>query len=152
MKSRAFLSPEDRTYVRRLRKLANHLRTKRGHDKFDFDIIVKQTKCGTAGCAVGELPFCFPREFTFLTDGLGNLSQVIRRGEPADELWRDVANFFGLSQHQRVNLFIGDWPTKLHIAGLRPLSRKASATAVANNLDRFCDLVESGEQPIGLYR
>lgn len=50
----------------RLLKLVEHLEQgKLGHDKFDFTHIHSENrhKCGTSGCALGELPFVFPEQF-----------------------------------------------------------------------------------------
>lgn len=49
----------------RLLTLADHLESdKRGHKIFDFRIITDSLKqengCGTAGCALGEMPLAFP--------------------------------------------------------------------------------------------
>ena len=50
-------------YLKRLLKLAKHLEKNRVLDKFDFKIVFKRSHCGTSGCAMGELPYCFPRQW-----------------------------------------------------------------------------------------
>jgi hypothetical protein len=54
----------------RLLKLADHLETNFGHDKFDFHVVTegarKANGCGTLGCAYGELPIAFPNVYRFV--------------------------------------------------------------------------------------
>ena len=54
----------------RLKKLANHLLNKElGHDEFDFGVFSKghvfNEDCGTRGCAVGECPIIWPKQWKF---------------------------------------------------------------------------------------
>lgn len=55
--------------LKRLLKLADHLETGTlGHRRFDmslFDSGHTPYKCGTAGCAIGECPIAFPRDWKF---------------------------------------------------------------------------------------
>lgn len=57
----------------RLMKLAEHLESGTlGHDNFDFSAWNrgnrKENNCGTNGCALGECPILFPKEWFFIHD------------------------------------------------------------------------------------
>ncbi len=68
----------------RLLKLADHLKHgKLGHAVFDYDVMNMNRNmdgrayclppphtCGSNGCALGELPFCFPDEWEFDSNGI----------------------------------------------------------------------------------
>lgn len=58
-------------YRRRLEKLAEHLlHGELGHQEFDFSCYnmgpLDIRGCGTSGCAIGECPIVFPKEWAFL--------------------------------------------------------------------------------------
>ena len=112
----------------RLLKLAQHLKTKRGHARFNFNVVWEPFKCGTAGCAVGELPFCFPRYFKYDAEMYcsgGSLS-----------LWIAVEKFFGLENFEANHLFIPREQKPRSFGGC-DLSIDATAEQVAQNIIEF---------------
>lgn len=59
----------------RLEKLAAHLeKGKLGHEKFTFALINSGPRdkrgLGRSGCALGELPFAFPGQYVFTSEGV----------------------------------------------------------------------------------
>lgn len=103
-------------HKKRLLKLADHLeKGKLGHKKFDFSVVNADTAgnelakngCGFAGCAIGECPIAFPREWCFTKgaallrgrkaarSGLGNRLQAFSSAE----------DFFGLTKVESYHLF-----------------------------------------------
>lgn len=147
------LSREDKLALRRLRKLAAHIRNpkKRGLDRFDFDYVATENSCGTKGCAIGELPFCFPRHFKHGESTLsGKLCGVFMKHHHPINIFMDVRNFFRLSQVQRETLFVPQTDvTEYCVPGLRRLGKRAQAKSVAKNIEKFCELVESGAETLG---
>jgi hypothetical protein len=102
-------------YKRRLLKLAAHLRGKnRGLKKFDFSCIISE--CGTAGCAIGEMPFVFRRQ------GFTQKSASITQ----------AASFFDLDYPATAELFLAKGVSQY---GVLPLT--ATAKQVARNIEAF---------------
>lgn len=121
--------------TRRLLKLAKHLRGKnRGHDRFDFGAISWENHCGTAGCAIGELPFAFPKDFS-LVHSLCNY--VTMRGTRLFNF--DAARrFFAITERQSTHLFTpNDQNTKRY--GGKHLGIRATASQVAANIEAFVE-------------
>jgi hypothetical protein len=131
----------------RLLKLAGHIESgKLGHDRFDFGHISVKAECGTLGCAMGELPFCFPEAFKFTDwrpNGFG--WPVARSPIPVGcedkfawlplavkELHGAVQEFFGLTTDERRHLFEAGY----QMGGFR-LDTKAEAWVVAGNIRVF---------------
>jgi len=122
----------------RLLKLANHLeKGKLGHKEFNIRYvnfsgngIYDSNGCGTCGCAIGELPFVFPRRFRFWK---GSDSSVV---EDRIKGTLNSDGFFGLNQDEAEHLF---WPqsqdTKRY--GGRVLTDDATKTQVAKNILAF---------------
>lgn len=91
--------------VRRLEKLATHLESgKLGHEKFDFSQYNNSydNKCGTMGCALGELPILFKRDWKFDEIGAPSL-----RNSQSDFPYprSDAMNYFGISEKEANRLF-----------------------------------------------
>jgi len=85
----------------RLLKLAKHLESgKLGHKEFDFRIIDRT--CGSAGCALGELPFAFPDAWRL--DTLEFSAYLIKDSE--GDCFEDACIFFDLSSEEVDTLFI----------------------------------------------
>lgn len=90
--------------LERLRKLAKHLtKGKLGHEKFSFGYWNDATgpRCGTLGCAVGECPIRFPRQWKWGRRG----DPVLRKGSrktPHDS----AEKFFGIIKEEAEHLFI----------------------------------------------
>jgi len=47
----------------RLKRLLDHCRQRPGLKHFDFNVIAKSHPCGTAGCLLGEMAYCWPDRF-----------------------------------------------------------------------------------------
>lgn len=89
--------------ARRLEKLATHLESgKLGHKKFDFSTYNNSgtNKCGTAGCAIGELPILAPRDWKFDSMGFPKL-----RDSVSFIITNDVMDYFGLDEQEAHRLF-----------------------------------------------
>lgn len=98
----------EQIYKDRLLKLAAHLETgKLGHIVFNFNVVNDswEAKCGTQGCALGELPIVFPDIWKFSSRG------SVLMSHPFEEcrLWRvseSVCAFFSLSGEEYTLLFM----------------------------------------------
>jgi hypothetical protein len=118
--------------TRRLLKLAKHLRGKnRGHDMFDFGTISWENRCGTAGCAIGELPFVFPNAFYL------NVGIVFMRGNKLFNFEAAQA-FFRLTTLESHHLFLPDAQDTKRYGG-KELGRRATASQVAANIEAFVE-------------
>lgn len=138
-------------YFKRLKKLADHLcgpASNRVHQKFDFALVsegkkdLKGNYCGTAGCAVGELPAAFPRQWGFrpqpLFDHIFDGSPTLKI-ETGENTWGDVRKFFGLNFQECQRLFV---PNSQSIygylfPGLKNLNDQATPRQVAQNIRAF---------------
>jgi len=125
----------------RLLKLANHLKSgKLGHKVFDFscvnfssDGIYDSKGCGTCGCAIGELPFVFPRRFMFRKDcGVFILEDRIKGTLNTD----GTLDFFGLCQNEAFHLFFPKYQNIVEYGG-KSLNSVATKTQVAKNILAF---------------
>lgn len=148
---------------RKLQKLANHLRRgKLGHPVFDFSCInggvgqcevdpktlkVAAKPCGTNGCAMGELPIVFPKDWAYpdpdidYTDGVLNITvaqtpEYIRGDTPRHEFSQEVANFFGISQDAVDHLFYPDAQDPRTYGG-KHLKSNATRLQVAKQIEAF---------------
>ncbi len=113
----AGLAPQSIQEARlRLLKLANHLEGQRGHAHFNFAMVSWQpgncdtchpehTACGTAGCAVGELPYCWPETFRFVKTSSGTLGVSFIQA-PGVNSFVAAAIWFGLDHWETNHLFI----------------------------------------------
>jgi hypothetical protein len=132
----------------RLLSFANHLEYgKPAHDVFDFMRISVKRPCGTAGCAMGELPACFPDQFKF-TDWMVDNCDLLRVPVPVDHAvkhdWRHmyvmdsedaIEKFFGLTRYERRHLFGFDQNTAWY--GGHRLGRETTAYQVALQIREF---------------
>lgn len=117
----------------RLLKLATHLESgKLGHAKFDFNQFniggAGPDKCGTRGCAIGECPIAFPRQWKFGLDGMPVLrDSVVGWTHSSGE------KFFRISTAQFEFLFLpyggSAYPNELDVG--------ATASAVAKHIRKF---------------
>jgi hypothetical protein len=112
---------------RRLLKLAKHLESgKLGHEIFDFTQYNSSNslECGTRGCAIGECPIVFPREWYFARNGCPTLRET--------NVTCDGKTFFAITVYEYSCLFIpscsGDG---MHCA------RDATKREVAANIRNF---------------
>ena len=124
--------------LRRLMKLAEHLESGTlGHDRFNFSTIHVDrvdSDCKSVGCAMGELPFVFPKQWKFDRDDV-----VLRSGNtPA---WGeqiellDVADFFGIEEPDVYSLFYPG-PKSVGYSGLQ---MTATRKQVARHIRRFVE-------------
>ena len=128
----------------RLQQLAAHLRAGRhgGHQRFDLMIVrqpftyvekqqpMARQHCGTAGCAMGELPVVFPQDWEFPA----GLDTVCLRTASCADLYDEVAVFFGIYRTDAFNLFNACMP-RWWAAG--QLEEDATAEQVADSIDAF---------------
>ncbi len=125
--------------VKRLEKVANHLiHNMLGQDKWDFSEIHKISSCGTAGCAMGELPVIFPKLWKY--DLKDSDDPVKLRKDSSNDSFYDVERFFGLSKEERRHLFMpAMWePTqKPELYGGKRLSRKCKPQTVGKQIHAF---------------
>lgn len=132
----------------RLRKLAQHLKEgKLGHDKFDFSSYghkirsEESVNCGTAGCAMGECPAVFPRQWEWNNIFLPRLKAKSKNGFITMFAGMD---FFRLDEDQYGHLFT---PARqdTDIYGGEFLLDLATKDQVADNILAFCDKFEPVE-------
>lgn len=136
-------------HKKRLLKLAEHLESgKLGHNKFDFSVIncdlvgdaIKDTlfMCGTMGCAMGELPVCFPRAWTF-----GGIDFPVKLRDGSSYDWHiDVREWFSIVREEMYHLFHPDSQIPSLYSG-KHLTGKATAKQVAANIRAFVKKKES---------
>jgi len=125
----------------RLRRLAKHLRgTHRAHKKFSFSILSKGKWkkgkfCGSAGCAIGELPALWPKEWTWELYGPYSNAVVHKSQLTYGTEYGIIARFFSITVIQVEHLFV---PNKqIEIFGEQKLDRDATPEQVADNIDIF---------------
>jgi len=123
----------------KLRKLAAHLRTV-PPENFDFGTVW----CGTVGCAMGHAVSVFPEELKLYQIGSSSSFEVEMRDESACG-YEDAAEvLFNLEWQDANDLFTPGKANHIH-PNLPELPNYASATQVADLLEQFCQLVESGK-------
>lgn len=116
----------------RLLTLARHLQNNRGYKLFDFGFIWREDSCGTAGCALGELQFCFPDNF-----GRKETEDAACSGSRKCLGFFDkVYEFFDVNEDEANHLFESGEQNVEDFGG-KELSRFATAREVANNIRDF---------------
>lgn len=126
-----------------LKVIEDHLRDGNlGHEVFDFDCINRGTSdlglsCGTNGCAMGELPIIFPKEWRF-EPGEG----VALKDSKHLGLAVDVCTFLGINREEMEHLFFPDMQKPIRFGGGH-LGRQATRVQVADNIDDFISMKES---------
>ena len=142
---------------KRLEKISKHLRVgKLGHQKFNFGVFNSDNKdddatfndfeksCGTMGCAIGEFPFIFPKNFHFIERGFDKGFPRMH-GKKEVNVIGHAAEFLGLDLKQTKHLFLpsGDGVAfdrnnqKPKQYGGRRLTKTVTKEAVADNIDAF---------------
>jgi len=134
--------------VSRLRKLSKHLRGEnRAHKRFDFNEVCKGkldkegNYCGSAGCAIGEFPAVWPREWkwgnVYNFYGLVGVT-VFCKGQrnKTETSFTKVSGFFSITQSQVEHLFTPFKQNSNKFGGER-LYKNATAEQVADNIDAF---------------
>lgn len=129
-------------HKQRLLKLAKHLRGKNlSVEEFNFWEIHHRTKCGTLGCAIGELPALFPKHFrmklriatSFPGDKFGD---VVLRAKPSHWDFQAAESFFGLDGDECAHLF-SPYAQDTNLYGGNELCGRATAKQVAANIEAF---------------
>lgn len=124
----------------RLLRIVDHLRNgELGHDRFDFAAISEGTRkangCGTNGCALGEFPIIFPGDFVFINTTLKPNYYAIS--------YPEARRYLDLSDDEMDILFYSDnGNIQNKIFSLKP---DATRLEVADNIEKFIQLKESGE-------
>lgn len=126
------------TGLARLKKLSTHLkRGKLGHTKFDFSRFnatdCGQGKCGSAGCAIGECPIVFPRQWKFAKQWCS--TPVLRRVNHTHP-FSAAEKFFKLGKDACLHLFSPHCQITGQYGG-KHLDNSATASEVAANIDAF---------------
>lgn len=122
----------------RLKKLAEHLlHGKLGHKKFDFSVYHEGEKskyhCGTLGCALGECPVLFKKDWAFYTE----LDIPILRNKDFGAL-TSAKEFFGIEELAVEHLFYPKMQNTKNFGG-KFLTDKATRRQVANNILAFIE-------------
>jgi len=126
----------------RLRKLSKHLRgANRAHDRFVMGTyaqgrFIEGNYCGSAGCAIGELPELWPKDWKWTG------TCVVFGNQKDSAIVADVANFFSITTVQAQHLFFA-YSQNLTRFGGRTLSPIATAIDIADNIDAFIKKVAS---------
>lgn len=138
-------------YRDRLLKLATHLKEgKLGHKKFDFTWLNHDPKkseqgltyeCGTLGCALGECPIVFPRQWKFDDTEGCEPNPILRKDTNSGDSFWDAEHFFGLNDNESGHLFAPGCQTVSKYGG-KHLGNKATKIQVANNILAFLKIKE----------
>lgn len=89
----------DKIFTKRLSILADALeQDKHGHEVWDYRRVMSRSGCGTAGCAMGSLPYVFPTHWEVKYD-----TPVMRDGAHFSTI--AVCNFLGITEKERSELF-----------------------------------------------
>lgn len=136
----------------RLLKLADHLESgNRRHATFDIEMICSGetlpdgSYCGTAGCALGELPACFPGSFYY--HRYQNRIWVVKfvgDTTPWPSVFSSAAVFFGISNEAVSHLFQPGAQVP-SVYGGNFLSKAATAKQVAEHIR---DFVNYNKKPV----
>lgn len=145
----------------KLLKIANHLSYgKLEHDVFSFinyntspDGEFKDNNCGTHGCAIGELPRIFPKDFAFVRGEFMNIP-VLLGSQDATEYDKVISinKYLDLNENEYNILFIPysykeieDFNYKYN-ADLIELGPHATRYEVASNIRKFIRAKEKYEK------
>lgn len=132
--------------VWRLRQVEYHLRYgKLAHERFSFayynankdgiDPSFPVNKCGTMGCAVGEMPAIWPRLWMWQ----GNNVRKLRSIDPLTGIHK--YEWFGVKEEEYNHLFIPECQFPWHYL----LGNDATKEAVADNIAEFIDRYRPGK-------
>jgi len=120
--------------------LADHIekQKQRKHKHFDFDII---SKCGTYGCAIGEMPQLFPDKCFYRPSASCDREYHVVSKDTSN--WVPLRNFsfaedfFGISDPESSALFNPHSDDERQELELKALPIEPSAKEVANNIRLF---------------
>lgn len=129
----------DKLHSGRLTRLADALEhDEHGHKRWDFNRVLVTVKCGSVGCAIGALPYVFPKDFCFKDSSFPDMPWVsLRDGNAYDK--KAAQEFFGLSMEEATHLFYPkEQEPKLY--GGRVLGERAKPQSVAKNIRAFLEV------------
>lgn len=95
---------------------------------FDYRTMRRETPCGTAGCALGQLPKLWPDVWKWV----GDTPRLIISPDDCYSTCTDAAYWFGIQSEDVVMLFYPD-------SSFCTLSRDASCLVVADHIQKFVD-------------
>lgn len=130
----------------RLLKLATHLEIgKLIHAKFDFSVYniigngegFKRNGCGTLGCAIGECPAVFKRDWRFLST-----IPLLRKSTYGRDSLDDAHEYFDIDYMECEHLFVPDCE---NFGCCKGLSEKSTAKQVARHIRKFVKMVEANK-------
>lgn len=124
----------------KLRKLAAHLRTV-PPENFDFGTVW----CGTVGCAMGHAVSVFPEELALgEADPYDGFRDTEWMNGSAEGYIHCAKRVFNIEWNDASDLFTPRFAQRIH-EDLPRLDRYSHPTEVADMLEQFCQLVESGK-------
>lgn len=132
---------------KKLEKIAEHLEgDDLGLDTFDFNVLLRRNHCGTMGCAIGEFPFIFPKDFYIERNSV----MAYKNANPFAEITSvsdgmasssfNVEKFLNIPYSEFNHLFI---PHGQNLAINHVLSGDASKQQVANNIRHYIEFAKS---------
>ncbi len=128
----------------RLIQMAEHLESgKLGHEVFDFSTVndIFLPKCGTAGCAIGELPIIWPNNWKWSISG--SISFIDKHYDDLDECVDEcVGEWFDLDEFMVYHLFYPE-NQKVRVFGGVELTESATRYDVAANIRAFITKMEN---------
>lgn len=155
----------------RLLQLADHLENgKLGHKHFNFstyndffsdqadvedqdlsyhEYMAKHNRCGTAGCAIGEMPFLDPENWGFSDGGfIPSLKCLLdtRDFEQMDTAKFSGMAYFGISMYEYVHLFVPNSQSP-SIYGGKHLAGKVKKEDVAAGIRAYLDSLDPEWEP-----
>jgi len=115
-----------------------HIATgKLGHDEFDMTCYHSEINCHTVGCAIGELPTIFPKQFRLLND---DISTIVIHRETQYRNFDALLFDFGINNKIAKSLFSGTYVSRLTNNITLPhsiLSRTNTRKAIAASMRRY---------------
>ena len=135
-------------HLKRLLKLSDHLIDgKLAHEKFDFgeyssafeyedeDEILKELKCGTSGCAIGECPQLFPKYWEWVRETIQFMPKL--KDSKCDEMESGM-KFFSINEREYRHLFLPVDQSPGEFGG-EQLGFSATKEQVASNIEIFVE-------------
>ncbi len=131
---------------KKLKKLADYLISgKLGTNKFDFGVWfekaenVKTNLCKTSGCAIGQCPFVFPKDWRISEHGNFN-SDILLKRDSTNDISGDGVKFFNITNDEFDALFMPGGYVSVGDKKTWTLGDKAKPRRVGQNILRFIEL------------
>lgn len=124
------------------------------HKEFNYKYVddgpITENGCGTAGCALGELPGCFPQDWHFSVNGIRSTPFLkgteehltVKRYVHQHEIFAQVEEYFGISNRMADHLF-NPYQQYEHF---KELGENATPKQVARNIRKTVKLELSGNK------